>query len=393
MTKQTPSSGLISKTTLLSEVRLLLSKGEFTHQDSARVNGLLSLAQQLGPNGGTDARSDQSRESRAFAQFLRTGSSAAEARDMGVGTGTSGGYLVPQGFRATLAESMKAFDKLFDERFVTFMKGGSGAPMLVPASDDSSAAAVAVPEGTAEPAEVDPHLQQITLPSAPMYRTGPVRVSLELLQDAAFDVSSYLAGIFAKRLARGISPVLTTAFAAAVPASVTATGSSTNTGGSETGGHSIGSDDIFALMSAVDSEYLSSEKVGFLMSWPTLLSLWKLRDKNGRPIFATDFDDDGTPLLLGFPVGICPSLPAIAPNAVPLYFGDLSFWLTRIVLDGATIAVDREMRAEFGQVIFRGLLRGNGTMLLNSSSTTVPIVGLKNAATTTTAATAKHAKN
>jgi HK97 family phage major capsid protein len=240
-------------------------------------------------------------------------------------------------------------------------------------------AAAVVAEGQQD-TERDPALQQVLLAAPPTYRTGRVTCSLELLQDSGFDVQTYLAVIFAKRLARGIGPALVSTLAAGVPATVTASGSSTNTGGTETGGTSVGSDDLFALMASLDPAYLSSEKAGWLMNWPTLIGLWKLRDKNGRLVFPTVFDDDGVPLLLGFRVGICPSLPNVGLSAKPIYFGALDYFCTRLVLPQAAVIPDHESKAEYGVATFRALLRGQGCLLVNSSSITLPIVGLKNAA-------------
>jgi HK97 family phage major capsid protein len=146
-------------------------------------------------------------------------------------------------------------------------------------------------------------------------------------------------------------------------------------------------------MNAVDPAYLNSDKAAFMMNWTTLLSLWKLRGANGRLVFPPDFDDDGTPVLVGFPVGIAPSLPNVGASAVPIYFGDFAYFLTRVVLPQAAISIDRESRAEWGQTVFRAMLRAQGTVLLSAASTTHPIAGLKNAASVTGATAAKHSKH
>jgi HK97 family phage major capsid protein len=203
--KQSPAISLISEQTLWSDCRLLLSKGVFTHQDSARVSGLLNLAQQVGPNGGTEDRSGQSREERNVAAFIRTGSTPTEARDMGIASGPGGAFLVAAGFRDQLAETMRQYDSLFDPDFITWYPTPTGAPTAVPASDDAMNSATVVTEGSGPDTERDPVLQQVASPAPPTYRTGKVTVSHELLQDSAFDIVAYLSGIFAKRLARGIS--------------------------------------------------------------------------------------------------------------------------------------------------------------------------------------------
>ena len=65
--KENPSQ-LISRQTILSEVRLLLSKPVFSHEDSARCSQLLSLAGHLAPEGNT---SNGSAEMRSFERGIR----------------------------------------------------------------------------------------------------------------------------------------------------------------------------------------------------------------------------------------------------------------------------------------------------------------------------------
>ena len=75
------------------------------------------------------------------------------------------------------------------------------------------------------------------------FSTKLVKVSLELLQDSAFDIEAFLKEQFAIWLGRGLNTVFTTGTGSGQPYGVltqatagpTAVGSSGNTGGSETG--------------------------------------------------------------------------------------------------------------------------------------------------------------
>ncbi len=67
-------------------------------------------------------------------------------------------------------------------------------------------------------------------------------------------------------------------------ASVTAAGSSANTGGAETGATSVGGADIANLFYDLDEAYRDSPKTAWLMSQGTLGKLAAITTKQGLPI-------------------------------------------------------------------------------------------------------------
>jgi HK97 family phage major capsid protein len=380
MKRPSGSIPLIQKQTLLSEARLLLARDKFSHEDSARVSGLLALAGHLGPNGGED-RSTEKPEIRKFRHALRAlavSGGSSELRDMGVsGGGPAGAYLVSQDFSDKLWFALKNYDRLFDPDVSNILQTDSGSPIVLAALDDTQSTSSVVAEGQ-QSVQNDPNpgASQILLASAPTWRSGLVKCSVELLQDSRFDPAEFLAASFAVRFARGIGASLVSTLLASAKVGRTATGDS-NSGG--TGANSIGYADLLALRRSVDAAYRATDRVWWLMSDDTLTAIDGLLDKNGRPIFdASELDADGNRVLLGYPVAISPSMPAIASGQTPVAFGATGYFTVRTVPALTAFKPLVERYAEFGQVAFQGFMRCHGALLC-ASGASAPVMLLKNA--------------
>jgi HK97 family phage major capsid protein len=140
-----------------------------------------------------------------------------------------------------------------------------------------------------------------------------------------------------------------------------------------TGADSIGYPDLIALRKSVDPAYRASGKCGWLMNDNTLAALDSLTDKSGRPIIHPIYVN-GKRVLLGYPVGICPSLPDIGSDATPVLFGALGYFVVRVVRDGGDKESGRLIRiteapgyAENLLTGFKSFLRCNGALLAAQS--------------------------
>lgn len=378
------SNGLIDRDTLLCHAKLLLGKDRYTQEDNARVSGLLNLAEKLGTHGEIRASSD-SDEVRRFERRLLGGErrvdlSDSEKRDITetgaptVSLPTS--VLVPQEY-APFTIALKAYDQLFDDTFTTHLTASPGKPILLPILDDTSSASSTVAEGTQD-TEQDPSFSFATLPAAPTYRSPEIKISNETLTDAPSDTAKLLVAAMAIRHARGIGAALVNLLLSSAPVSITAYGSSKNTGGSETGGTTIGSSDLINLRASINPAYRSSGRAAWVINDNTLAAIDGLLDRNGRPVFGEpQFDGDGYRLILGYRVCLSPSMPNIGLNNKPIAFGDLS----RFVVRKSPVGVARlfEKYAEFDVSAFRSWMRCNGTLLIPSGGDS-PIKVLQNAA-------------
>jgi HK97 family phage major capsid protein len=322
-------------------------------------------------------------ERRALEAFIRRGElsdaspQGSEKRDLSLGAAqvTQTQSVIVQGaFYAALLVALKAYDRLFDPDVTTFVTSKNGSSMLVPTIDDTANAAVATSEA-GQDLDQDPTTSGILIPTASTYRTGLVKLSRELLEDSGIDPADFLARSFAVRLARGIGASIVTTILAHATAGPTAIGSSSNTGGSETGGTSVGTKDLVALMKAVDPAYRESGSARWVMNTNTLAALDSLLDNNGRPVLPAVYVD-GVRVLFGFQVAVCPSMPNIGVNATPIAFGDTRYLVIRTVEGNVVLNRLEEKYADSGQVAFRAWMRASSALgvasaikyLVNASS-------------------------
>lgn len=124
-------------------------------------------------------------------------------------TGLSGGVVVPSSLADSIEVALKAYGGMFEAGFIlTTSKGGD---LIMPTVNNTDAKATVVAEYQ-QSAKSAPSFGSETL-KVYTYRTPIVPVSLELLQDSAFDLESLLSGLLASR-SGGVS--ITTSRAATV---------------------------------------------------------------------------------------------------------------------------------------------------------------------------------
>jgi HK97 family phage major capsid protein/HK97 family phage prohead protease len=143
----------------------------------------------------------------AFDQYLRSGQPNADLQTFAqtVGSDAGGGYAVPQGFLNRLTEARTAWGGFMNkaENITTT----TGIPLEWPtiAAEVSTTADIAA-EGAASAAGADLTFGTMTLGAYKYAATGtgnvPLKVSVELLQDAQFDIGAFVARKLGERIAR-----------------------------------------------------------------------------------------------------------------------------------------------------------------------------------------------
>src|SRR5579859_3994835 len=163
---------------------------------------------QVGDHSGET--SEERAYSRAFHDFLVSGPSAdsvsrgmspenlavlkagpphrREQRDMGVGTGNLGGYLVPQGFVYKVEEALKYYGNMLG--ISQIMDTASGNPLPYPTSNDTTVVGEIVGEGV-QVTDADVTIGHIIF-GAFKFSTKMVKCSIELMQDSAFSIEDFL---------------------------------------------------------------------------------------------------------------------------------------------------------------------------------------------------------
>jgi HK97 family phage major capsid protein len=378
--------------TILAEVDSLLHKPTLSREDSARAEQLLNLADSLVDRSELrraishqrdlelgrvpSARTSADEKFRAYLSIGPEVLSLEEKRAigtgegikrgikgyLGVGTGSSGGYIVPQSFADRFESILKQTDELFSLAMMFETK--TGAPTGYPILDDTGAAAAIVAEQGAS-TEVDEVFAALSFGQCPTYRSGTVIVSVELAADSAFDLEGLTAGAFAIRFARGVgaayvATLLTSAALGVTAASATA----------------IAGDELIELTGEIDSAYLPN--ASWLMLRSTFLTISQLTGSSGNFLFPSRRDANNRPTLLDFPVYFSPSMGPMTANGKSVSFGDHSKFVRRQVKDSLQVRTLVELYAASGKVGYLGYLRCDGGLLLSGSN--IPVAYLQQAA-------------
>lgn len=318
-----------------------------------------------------------------------------EVRDMGTGgeaayPGATSGFFVPVGFQRKVEEALKYYGPMLNEDVVTVMDTGDGAPMPYPTSNDTAVMGELIGENQ-QVTTADVNVGMVMF-GAWKLSTKLVKVSLELMEDSAFDIEAFLVDQFASRIGRAANSYLTTGLGSAsqqpygiVPATVagglsaTAAGSFTNDGVG--GGNTIGSDDLTTLEHLVDPLYRPGAR--YMMSDPVLRNLKFLKDKYGRPLWNPGGVRDKEPdTINGYEYAINPYMASLqtqtsSPVAtnITMLFGALKKYTVRRVRALSVLRLS-ERFADFGQVAFLGFYRFDGQLL---DAGTHPVALLQNA--------------
>jgi HK97 family phage major capsid protein len=275
---------------------------------------------------------------RDFDVYLRTGVQSAEIRALGAGTGADGSSLVPAAFEYELETTMKFFGGI--QNIARTITTSTGNPLAWPTLDDTSNSG----EWLAEAAAIgtaDPTFGVVNF-GANLLSSKLVKVSVQLEQDAAFDIGSLLATSFGERLGRSLDTALWVGDGSTIPVvglltalqtaggrSVLATGANTNDGVS-TDLNSIGTDDFSALIDKLDRAYQKPTNK-FVFAQSTQNALRKLKDRYGRPVWEVNLAQGEPDTIFGYGFQIDNAFAAIGAGNITVAFGDFSKYVLRRV--------------------------------------------------------------
>jgi HK97 family phage major capsid protein len=307
-----------------------------------------------------------------------------QTRALAEGTGSTGGYLVPQGFYTQIVETLKTFGTLLNVATVLHTPLGNALP--IPTMDDTSNEGVIVPENGSIP-ELGATFGQKTL-GAYKFSSNIVRVSYELLNDsasvvlpqvndgystgAASGVEGIINDISGERIGRIMDHKYTVGAGTTEPMGIVnaVTAFTTGATGQTT---SIIYDNLIDLQYSVDKAYRNA--AGWMLNDLSIAAIRKLKDTQGHPLWQPALTAGAPDLLLGYPVQTNNYVPVMAANAVSVLFGDFRRYYIRIV-DQVIAQRLTERYADFGQVGFLILMRADGNLMDTSA-----VKAYKNSAT------------
>jgi HK97 family phage major capsid protein len=330
------------------------------------------------PAGRPSNRTREDAEAEGFRNYLRTGKVNADMRTgpqnaQTTGTGSSGGYLVPEGFLARIVEVIKSFGGVLNnaEQLTT----ESGNPLPFPTNDDTANEAVATAESTAPASGADLVFGQVQLSAFEYTASGTggnaLAVPLALIQDSAFDIEGYVAKQLGKRIARKMATDAVTGNGTGQ-----AQGLLQGLAGAATASTTLAYGDMVDLIMSLDEAYWASAK--WYMNRASLGAVMKLTDTDGDLIFRpglvmigdTESTKVSTAIQVGAilaPVVLDPGFTTFGASAKWAVFGDLSEGYVWRQVRQVEVLVDPYTGANKRQVQYNAWARADGRQKTTSA--------------------------
>ena len=303
----------------------------------------------------------------AFWDMMR-GAVTPEVRNaLSIGEDTEGGYTVPDEFERQLIHGLEE-NNIF-RRMAHVIRTASGTRKIPIANDVMEA--TWIDEGEAIP-ETNTKFAQTTLSA---YKLGTmIKVSNELLHDAAFDIAAYIAERFGVCMGNAEEKAFICGSGEKQP-----TGILHDTNGAELGLTAAAEgivtfDEIFALYYSLKAPYRS--RAAFLCNEALLLQLMTLKDGSGNYIWKPSLDIAKPDTILGRPIYTSTFMPAPAKGEKAVCFGDYNYYW---VADRSSRTFRRlnELYAVTDQVGFLTTQRVDGKLILPEAVKVLKMKGTK----------------
>jgi len=286
---------------------------------------------------GREVRAEQKEITKhaAFSKYLRNGMGGltAEERSLVEMRGTDsqitttdslGGFLVPEDFSNILDVATKFTGAI--EGLAQVLNTTSGATLPYPKVNDTSVVGAILSEGSADVVS-DMTFAALNL-GAYTYSSKIVKVSYQLLQDAAFNLDEFLVNTLGERIARGQNAHFTTGTGSSQPQGLITAGSSALTTASTT---AITADEILTLIHSIDKSYRNSPKFALMGADTTAAAIRKLGvgSSNDFPVFIPGMAAGEPDRVFGVPFYVNNDMASIAATNKPLVAADFSKYVVR----------------------------------------------------------------
>jgi HK97 family phage major capsid protein len=285
---------------------------------------------------------------------------AWEERALSTLTTTSpedGSYLIANEMIRPLERALLDFGGV--REVATVIRTTTGAALPFPTSDDTSNKGALLAENT-QAVEKDTEFGQMVL-NAYKFSSKKVLVSIELLQDSATDIASFLGAALGERIGRITADYFTTGTGSSQPNGiVTAATSSGVALAAATPTYA----EMVSIQHSVDPAYRKNG-AGWMFHDTVLAETKKIVDAStGRPIWLPNMIGGAPDTILGNPYTVNQSMAVAAGSGSgkSILYGQLSKYYVRDVMDIQLLRLD-ELYAEYGQVAFLAFSRSDGDLL------------------------------
>lgn len=323
--------------------------------------------------GGHSAESEKSGRAsaeynKAFWNNVRNRNWVDVRNDLQIGEDSEGGFLCPDEFEKKLIESLEE-ENVF-RPLATKIQTSSGdrkIPIITQKGE-----AVWMEEEEAYTLS-DDAFGQLNLSA---YKVGTaIKISEELLNDSVFDLPSYIAKEFGRRIGAKEEEAFLVGDGKGKPTGIfAATGGAEN--GATTATASITFDDMLELFYSVKSPY--RKKSVWLLNEQTLKMLRKIKDSNGQYIWQPAVSAGVPDTILNRPYVTSVYAPTPDAGNKAVAFGDMSYyWIAD--RQGRSLKRLNELFAMNGQVGFLASQRVDGKLILPEAVKTLTIKGTSTA--------------
>jgi len=305
----------------------------------------------------------------AFESYLRSGMSGLNNEQRSImgelrgtstqvaGTDTLGGFLVPQDFSNELDMATLFTGEV--ERLAKKLNTAGGALLDYPVINDTATNAALIGEATAVT------VQDMTFANKQLSAynyASQVRVSMQLLQDNAFDLNSFLAEAMGERIARKSNLDFTLGDGSSKPSGILAASAA---GSTTAGANAITADDILNLIYSIDPSYRNKASFG-LMANDAVISAIRalgLGSANDFPVFIPSMEVGQPDKLFGYNLYYNNDMAsAISTGQKTLLAADFSKYVVRSVGGIQMLRLNERYMDEL-EVGFVSYARKDGTIL------------------------------
>ena len=224
----------------------------------------------------------------------------------------------------------------------------SGENLVIPTVTATSTVGSVASAGTLT--ESNPTFSSITL-GAEKYG-ALVQVAQELVTDAGFDITRYIAQQLGTSLGLKVNDVLTTKLSAAAGSVVT--------GGTGVSGVAT-YENLIDLVYGIADGARVLPSLGFMMSKTGIAAARKLKDTAGNYIFTYSAVDGQPGTLLGYPIFENPNIAATGTGNKSVLFGHLPSFKVRVA-GGMRVDQSADFAFNTDTVSYRGLMRVDGAL-------------------------------
>lgn len=291
----------------------------------------------------------------AFWKALRNKSVSHEVYNaLRVGTESEGGYLAPDEYEHTLVQALEE-QNIFRQlaHIITTSSGDRKIPVVA-----SKGTASWIDEEAAYP-ESDDSFGQVSIGAFKL--ATMIKVSEELLNDSVFDIASYIAKEFARRIGAAEEEAFFTGNGTGKPTGILSETGGAGTSVTAASATALTMDEVVDLFYSLRAPY--RRNAVFIMNDATIKAIRKLKNGNGDYLWQPSLTAGQPDMLLNRPVYTSSFMPTIAAGAKTILFGDLGYyWVAD--REGRFFKRLNELYAATGQVGFLSSERVDGKLIL-----------------------------